>query len=576
LEKAFSYDMPFLDLLIFKIPPNELGIRIFETLCFALFSILIFNYIAKAKESENRYHQLFDSINDAVFVISADPQDDKDRFIEVNNEACKRLGYSRAELLKLSLADVDGPEDVPQIPGRLESLLADKHLLFETVHVAKDGRQIPVEVNAHLVDFKGKPASLAIARDVTARRQAQEDLKKAQEELEQRVRDRTAELTEVNRELLREIEEHRQTAEKLRESELRFRTLFQTAGSVIIVVDTKGRIQEINGEAERILGWQRQEVLGKSSIELLVPEEARNLAELGRRKILGGQISRGEEFSLRLQDGSERLFLWNSNLLHDSQGQPLGIIAVGHDITKRKEAEKALMQSEQKLHQLATQLLTVQEDQRRRLSQELHEEMGQTLLAMKLRLSAIKENLQENSPKKQKSVMEDCDQLSQYLQGLVDNIRRLSRDLSPAILEDLGLPAAIRNLCDEFCLSHKNIEKCICDIGEINGILSQQDQINIYRIVQESFANIAKHSDASKLWLTIKKQNNRVSFELKDNGKGFEPDEVLFQQSSATGLGLTALDERVRILGGTLRIDSRKGEGTRVSFDIPARERSRE
>jgi len=94
---------------------------------------------------------------------------------------------------------------VPQIPGRLESLLADKHLLFETVHVAKDGRQIPVEVNAHLVDFKGKPASLAIARDVTARRQAQEDLKKAHEELEQRVRGRTAELTEVNRELLREI-----------------------------------------------------------------------------------------------------------------------------------------------------------------------------------------------------------------------------------------------------------------------------------------------------------------------------------------------------------------------------------
>jgi PAS domain S-box-containing protein len=687
MDNLIFYKMPFLDLLIFNVPSHEIYIRVFAGLCFVLFSLVISRYIARANESESRYRQLFDNMNDAVFVISADKENKIDRFLEVNDEACKRLGYTREELLKLSIPNINSFEDVPQIPGRFERLLADKHVLFETVHVAHDGHRIPVEVNAHLVDFRGRPASLAIARDITARHQAQEALQKAHEELEQRVLERTAELMEVNRQLLLEMAEHRQTAEKLQESEERFRTLFQTAGSVIILIATDGRILEFNAEAERVFGWSRLEVLEKNAIELLVPEMARELAQAGKQKILNGLVARGREFTLRLRDGTERVFLWNVNPLHDGQGRIAGIVSVGHDITERKlaeeavknerqrlfslldglpayiglyapdfsckfvnqlfrdrfgdpggtpcyeflhgcktlcetcptfrafqdqtpqefewttadgrtyqlydypfadidgspavlemgidittrkQAEEALKKSEQKLHHLATRFLTIQEDERRRLSQELHEEMGQTLLAMKLRLSVIKEKLQSGKQVRQQSFVGDCDRLSQYLQDMVDNIRRLSRDLSPAILVDLGLPAAIKNLCEEFCKHHENIQSCSCNVDEIHGVLPKQDQVNIYRIVQESLDNIGKHSDATQLWLAITKQEDRISFELEDNGKGFDPDNF---RSPAIGLGLATLEERVRILGGTLRLESKKSEGTRVRFDIPLKER---
>lgn len=690
LDTLIFYHLPFYSLLISDIPSHEIYIRVLIIITFIIYGLLISRYITKAKESESRYRQLFNNINDALLVMPLTDQNMPGKLIEVNDEACKRLGYTRQELLGLSVADFKPPEENLLIPAVMQRLLADKHILFETFHVAKDGRRIPVEVNAHLVDFKGKPASLAIVRDITARRQDQEALQQAHEELEQRVVERTAELMEVNRQLLLEMAEHRQTAEKLRESEGRFRTLFQTAGSVIILIAADGRILEFNAEAERVFGWSRLEVLGKNAIELLVPEMARDLAKSGKDRVLDGLVARGREFTLHLRDGTERIFLWNVNPLHDGQGKPMGVVAVGHDITERKQAEEAvkterqrlfslldglpayiclyaqdfscsfvneyfrnrfgdpggkpcyeflhgcktlcetcptfrafedqtpqefewttadgrtyqlydypftdidgspavlemgiditarkraqeaLKKSELKLHHLATQLLTVQEDERRRLSQELHEGIGQTLLGMKLRISDIKEKLRRKKPnKRQGSLVEDCDQLAQYLQAMVENIRRLSRDLSPTILEDLGLCAAVKNLCDEFCRNHENIKNCSCNIEDINHLLPRQDQINIYRIVQESFNNIGKHSDASQLWLNIKKQENRISFELEDNGKGFDLQDTLSRQEPAKGLGLTTLDERVRILGGTLRIESKKGEGTRVVFDVPVKE----
>lgn len=691
LDSFVLNKQPFLDLLIFNLPRHEIYIRSIETVLFVLFSLLIARYMARAKKSETRYRQLFTNINDAIFVTPVSKQIMPGKFVEVNDEACRRLGYTREELLQLTPADINSPEDIPLIPERAQRLLDAGHVLFETVYVTKDGRRIPSEVNVHLLEFKGKPTVLAIARDITARRQALEALEKAHGELEQRVVERTAELTEVNRQLLRETAEHRQTAERLQESELRFRTLFQTAGSVIIFTDVASRIQEFNGEAERVFGWPRHEVLGRNAVELLVPLQSRDQAEAGREQVLAGQKVRGSEFPMHLRDGTERLFLWNANLLHDGQGQAAGIIVVGHDITERKKAEEivaaerqrffalldslpayiylyaadyscafvnryfrehfgapgakpcysflhgcpelcegcptlktfqdgtaqewewttgdgrtyqlydhpltdvdgssivlemgvditarkkaeeALKESEQRMRYLTTQLLTVQEDERRRMSQELHDELGQTLLGMKLRISSLKDQLQKGKPRKdQKGLVEDCDHLLQYLQEMVESVRRLSRDLSPAILEDLGLSAAIRNLFDDFCQRHQHIQTCSFDLDAIDDVLPKQDQINIYRICQESLTNIGKHSGATRLWLTIKKEDEHISFVLADNGRGFDLDGQS-GQIPGKGLGLATLDERVRILGGALRLESKKDGGTRIMFEIPVKENS--
>jgi PAS domain S-box-containing protein len=559
---------PFLDQLLFKLPPHEIYTRIYLTLAIIVFCLFIYKYITKLKESESLYRQLFDNIKDAVFVVPIINRNMHGRFIEVNDEACGRLGYSREELLELTVADVNSLEDAQRLPVRMQRLLADGHVLFETVHVAKDGREIPVEINAHLMDFKGEPTVLAIARDITVRKQAEEALKRAHEELEQRVQERTAELVLANRQLLREIEERQEAQEKLRENEERFRVLFQTTGSVIIFVDPAGCILEFNEEAEAVFGWPRQEVLGKNAIELFVPEEGRALAEASMKKVLAGEITRGSEFLLRLRDGTERLFLWNANPLYDAAGQPRGIIVVGHDITQRKQAEEALKESEQKLRSLTSQLLTVQEDERRRISQELHDELGQTLLAMKLQISSIKNKLRKD----QQELVGDCNYLLHYLNGVIDNVRRLSRYLSPAILEDLGLSSAIRNLFDEFCKIH-DIQSCVYDLDEIDHLLSPQDRINIYRIFQESLTNIGKHAGATQITVALKKREDCISCVLEDNGKGFDAEEVLGRPALEKGLGLAAIDERIRMLGGTLDIRTQEGRGTKVTFDIPLEDR---
>ena len=247
---------------------------------------------------------------------------------------------------------------------------------------------------------------------------------------------------------LREAEVRRQrhqAEEMLRESEERFRTLFETAGSFISVASPEGRVLEFNPEAERITGWQRQEVLGRRFLKLLVPAAYEEAVMADYEKVLAGQATRGFEMPLKLRDGGERPFLWNVNRLLGKDGEVLGVIAVGQDITDRKRAEEDLRESERKLRILTSQILTAQEDERKRISRELHDELGQSLTVLKLSLRTASRHLLEPP-----EVKEELGHLALYLDETIEKVRRLSRALSPAILEDLGLAPALKYLISEF------------------------------------------------------------------------------------------------------------------------------
>ena len=225
--------------------------------------------------------------------------------------------------------------------------------------------------------------------------------------------------------------------------------------------------------------------------------------------------------------------------------------------------EEALRESEKKLRLLSSQLLKAQEKERVRLSKELHDELGQALALLKHRLRSIQKDLQEG----QSSLRQECGDTSQYIDQMIDNIRRLSRDLSPCILEDLGLSAALRWLIEDFAKQH-SIQASL-GIGNIDHLFSQDAQTNLYRIFQEALTNISKHADASHVSFFVKKENNRVSFLLEDNGKGFDMDQVKATRSREKGMGLATMEERVRMLGANLDIWSQEGVGTRVTFTIP-------
>jgi PAS domain S-box-containing protein len=230
---------------------------------------------------------------------------------------------------------------------------------------------------------------------------------------------------------------------------------------------------------------------------------------------------------------------------------------------RRRQAEEALRESEERLRYLSSRLLHTQERERHRLALDLHDDLGQSLMVLKLQIRGIEKML----GREQWQIKAQCDEALAYINVVVENIRRISRDLRPSVLQDLGLPAALRLLTDEFRKYHQ--EGVSLQMDDLEGLFSRDDEINIYRIFQESLTNIAKHARASKVSLVVQRQEGCVSFRVEDNGLGFDVTEVLAGDATRGGLGLAALDERVRMLGGTLSIRSQVNQGATIVFTVP-------
>ena len=235
-----------------------------------------------------------------------------------------------------------------------------------------------------------------------------------------------------------------------------------------------------------------------------------------------------------------------------------------NEIAERRRVEAALLESEDILHQLSNNLLTVQENERQRISVELHDELGQSLAALKLQVRGLLRGLETDEIEVLK---QECADLRSSINDIIENVRRLSRDLSPVLLEDLGIDAALDYLVSNFAkLSDVDAE---INLIEINTYFGHKAQRMIYRIVQEALNNMSKHAEATWFEVSIKKHKNRIFLVVKDNGKGFNVEEVYASISPEKGMGLTAMGERVRILRGSLDYEAEPGQGTAVHITLP-------
>jgi len=235
------------------------------------------------------------------------------------------------------------------------------------------------------------------------------------------------------------------------------------------------------------------------------------------------------------------------------------------EITERKELYKALHESEKALRHMSTHLIRAQEKERKRVALELHDELGQALSLLKLKIGSIKKKL----PQDQTELRNECKGISDYIVQMVENVRRLSRDLSPRIIEDLGLSSALRWLA-ESSARHINIEP-LFEMDDIDSLLSPEAQITLYRIFQEAITNMVKHAKATRIWISARKGEMKdiLTFILKDNGVGFDLEHFMGYISTEKGLGLAAMNERARMLGGSFEILSQKGIGTTITISVP-------
>jgi signal transduction histidine kinase len=229
------------------------------------------------------------------------------------------------------------------------------------------------------------------------------------------------------------------------------------------------------------------------------------------------------------------------------------------EIGEKNQKEGALKESTERLRYLSNELLAAQDNERKRISGELHDELGQSLTLLKLNLRSVKKKLRED----QGSIREECDNILQYINGVIENVRRLATDLSPCILEDIGLTGALRQLINN-CVFGSDLAVTV-DIMEIDRLVSPKAATHLYRILQEALNNTIKHSGANTVSIAIRSDGTRVSFLFEDDGVGFDANNI----NSEKGLGLAIMKERVHMLGGSLELSSASGNGTRIAFAVP-------
>jgi PAS domain S-box-containing protein len=364
-----------------------------------------------------------------------------------------------------------------------------------------------------------------------------------------------------------DVTERRRAEEALRGSEARFASFMRHLPGTAVMRNFNGRYLFANEAWERIHRRTRPDWEGKTIAEMWPPEMAAQIWASDQQVITHGEpVQVIEEIP---QEDDTHYWLVNKFPIPDQDGRPGLIGAVGTDITLRRRAEEALRESEQRLRYLTSQLLGAQERERKRISMELHDELGQSLAVLKLQIRAIERGLGS----RQQDLKDGCLELLLYLDGVIDDVRRLSRDLSPAILEDLGLLSALKYLIEGFS-KHYTVSYSF-EVEDLDHLFPGDAQITIYRIFQECLTNISRHAGATEVSITITENDDVISLVLEDNGAGFDPAQVTDRRGTARGMGLATLNERARMLGGTLKIRSQPGVGTRLTCVLPVDQKAK-
>ncbi len=381
-------------------------------------------------------------------------------------------------------------------------------------------------------------------------------LRQAQEELERRVLERTAALSEANARLLQEIHERQRAETALRESEARYRMVAETAAEAIITMDETGVIVFANRATEQIFGYAAAELVGQS-LTVLMPERlrARHQASLARYQATGQRQLTWERVHMpgRHKSGREiplELAFWEFT----QQGRRY-FSSLVRDITDQVQAAELRTR-------LLDQVMAAQEEERRRLARELHDETGQALMSLLLGLHTI-----ESAPILE-TARAQARQFRQVAARTLDEIRRLAMGLRPSVLDDLGLVAALERYATEYTKAHG----ILLDL-HVQGLetprLPPAIETSLYRILQEALTNVAKHARATLVSIVLERRAGWVQAIVEDNGCGFDVEATLRSPGAANHLGLHSMRERVALVNGTIEIESTPGNGTTLYIRVP-------
>jgi PAS domain S-box-containing protein len=352
----------------------------------------------------------------------------------------------------------------------------------------------------------------------------------------------------------------------LQSAEARVGDLFDSAMDAIISIDESQRIVLYNPAAEKVFLWPRAAVLGQP-LETLIPERFRashrgHIDQFGRSgatsrrmgdpRVLHGLRANGEEFPIEASISQ-----------HRENGRRLFTVIL-RDVTERTRADEALRKSREELRELSAAAHTVREQEQRRVAREIHDELGQSLTALKMDVAWMLGNLSAGSP----SLSDKLNTMQAQLDATVAATRRISADLRPLMLDDLGLIPAAEWLVQSF--SERTGIPCNLQIRPPEIELAEPHASALYRILQESLTNVSRHAKARRVDISIEQIDGALKLSVRDDGRGFNPGEVRTQKTH----GLLGLRERTVLLGGEANISSEPGRGTTIDVRIPLESRT--
>lgn len=472
------------------------------------------------RESENKFRMLAESSASAILLHR-----DDGRFVYVNPAAERMTGYTRDELLRLTLWNLLHPTFREAVTERLLARQAGAHLSDpnEAMMVIKSGATRWINYTAGRVSFDGAPAIIAMATDVTERRQAEAALQRSEQ-------------------MLRLFVEHAPAAIAMFDRNMKY-----IAASRRYLYD---------------YGLGEQELIGRSHYEVF-PEMPERWKAIHLR-CLAGAVEKSDEDSFRRAGGSLNWVRWELRPWHEATGEIGGIILFSEVITERKRAEELIKESNERLRALSARLQVVREEEGTRIAREIHDELGGALTGLKWDLERIERTLSETAdgsallPAREKIGV-----MTRAIDETINVVRRISSELRPGVLDDLGLVAAIEWQAEQF--QERTGIACKCEPHPEDAPLSKARSSAVFRILQEILTNVLRHAEATSVRISMTEDDGQFVLEVEDDGKGITEAE----ESGPRSLGLLGMRERAQLVGGEVEVGGTPGRGTKVTVRVP-------
>ena len=485
------------------------------------------------RESEEQYANLFRTMNQGVLyldgggvILSANPAAER-----ILGLAADRMrGRPRAGL-RLQEAKVDGStlpldETPSSISLRTGCELHDVVARIWNSH-SQEHRWVSIDTIPQFKPGEEKPYQLyAIFQDITARVRAEE---------------------------------------RLRASEERFRLLIEHGLEVIGILDADATVRYVSASVARVLGYQADFVLGKSSLDFINPDDRPAVRQALEEVLLSPNSTKSVQFRILHHDGTWRNAEGSAtNCLHIEGLR--GIVANLRDISEQKAFEEQLQSSRHQLRQLAASVESAREEERIRIAREVHDELGQILSVLKLDVEGLALKHHDRSPALRKDFTQRITRIVRAVDLTLNTVRRISAELRPSILNHLGLSAALKWQIQEF-QSRTGI-RCRCRVLRQDSPLGAEPTIAVFRIFQEILTNVLRHAEAKAVSVELRASGGWLILRVADDGKGLDPKLL----PDPLSLGLLGMRERALLLGGRVDFAARRGGGTVVTVRIPTDE----